>query len=131
MDAHTTELGVPMLWRCSAGNTHIAFANEKFLDESAVAAKQNPLELRRQLLYGHLRHLGVLNLAPKTAGWTSAKMGKGCGVAVHESIRSYVAQIAELAIDRNGKAIVARGARSRLRHRREMQTRSPSGAEFN
>ncbi|MGH8502420.1 MAG: molybdopterin cofactor-binding domain-containing protein [Gammaproteobacteria bacterium] len=110
VDLHTPEVGVPVLWWRSVGNTHTAFANEVFLDELAHAAKQDPVELRRRLLKGHPRHLGVLNLAAEKAGWKGAKLdkGRGRGVAVHESFNSFVAEIADVAIDKKGKLRVER-----------------------
>jgi isoquinoline 1-oxidoreductase beta subunit len=110
VDVQTPEVGVPVLWWRSVGNTHTAFANEVFMDELAHAAGQDPVEFRRRLLKGRPRHLGVLNLAAEKAGWGEQKPGKGRGrgVALHESFHSFVAQIADVTIDNDGKVKVER-----------------------
>jgi isoquinoline 1-oxidoreductase beta subunit len=49
----------------------------------------------------HPRHAGVLKLAADKAGWGSqAPEGRARGIAVAESFGSYVAQVAEVSIDR-------------------------------
>jgi isoquinoline 1-oxidoreductase beta subunit len=94
-----TRIGIPVLWWRSVGNTHTAFANEVFIDELAVAAGQDPLAYRMALLANKPRHRGVLELAAQRAGWgTPLPAGRGRGVAVHESFRSFVAQIAEVTV---------------------------------
>jgi isoquinoline 1-oxidoreductase beta subunit len=97
VSVHTVDLGVPMLWWRSVGGTHTAFSTETFLDELATEAKIDPLALRRHLLRERPRHLGVLNLAAEKAGWGSPlPAGRARGIAVHESFKSYVAQVAEV-----------------------------------
>ncbi len=97
VDLHTTEVGVPTLWWRSVGSTHTAYSTETVMDELADAAGVDPVEFRRKLLAKHPRHLGVLNLAAEKAGWgTPLPEGVARGVAVHESFKSYVAQIAEV-----------------------------------
>ena len=53
------------------GSTHTAYSTETFLDVAARAAARDPLDVRRSLLRGHPRHLGVLELAAREAGWGS------------------------------------------------------------
>ena len=109
VDLHTTKLGVPVLWWRSVGSTHTAFATEVFLDELAVAAGRDPLEYRRALLGAHPRHLGVLNLAAQKAGWGKPlPKGRGRGIAVHESFNSFVAQVAEVSVGKDGAIKVER-----------------------
>jgi isoquinoline 1-oxidoreductase beta subunit len=95
-----TEIGVPVgFWR-SVGNSHTAFAVECFVDELAATAGQDPVEYRRKLLAGSPRHLGVLELAAERAGWGAPlPAGRFRGVAVHMSFGSYVAQVAEISVD--------------------------------
>ncbi len=103
VELHTTKTGVPVLWWRSVGSTHTAFATEVFLDEIASATGQDPLSLRRKLLDGHPRHLGVLNLAAEKAGWGSPlPAGRMRGVAVHESFASFVAEVAEVSLKPDG-----------------------------
>lgn len=103
---HTVTLPVSVLWWRSVGHTHTAFSTETFFDELAHQAGKDPVELRRNLLKNHPRHLGVLNLAAEKAGWGSPlPEGKGRGVAVHESFRSYVAQVVEVSVE-NGQISV-------------------------
>ncbi len=109
MDLHTTQVGVPVLWWRSVGHTHNGFTTETFLDELAVAAGRDPVELRRELLAGHPRHLAVLDLAAEKAGWGGPlPAGRARGAAVHESFGSFAAQVAEVSIGANGMPRVHR-----------------------
>ncbi len=100
VELHTTKVGVPVLWWRSVGSTHTAFATEVVIDELAAAAGRDPYQFRRALLAGHPRHRAVLDLAAEKAGWgTPLPAGKGRGIAVHESFNSFVAQVAEVAVE--------------------------------
>jgi isoquinoline 1-oxidoreductase subunit beta len=108
VDLHTTKVGVPTLWWRSVGHSHTAFVIESFLDEIAHASKADPLELRRKLLAGKARPLGVLELAAEKAGWgKSLEKGRARGIAVHHSFESYVAAVAEVSLH-DGKPRVHR-----------------------
>jgi isoquinoline 1-oxidoreductase beta subunit len=101
VDLHSPKLGIPVLWWRSVGHSHNAFVMESVVDELAHAAGKDPVEYRRALLKGHSRHLGVLNLAAENAKWgTPAAQGRARGVAVHESFGSYVAQVAEVSVEK-------------------------------
>ncbi len=115
VDLHSPEgIGVPVLWWRSVGSTHTAYSTETFLDEVAAAAGQDPVAYRLALLAKHPRHAGVLKLAADKAGWGTplapAAKGerRGRGVAVHESFRSYVAQVAEVTVKADGSVKVDR-----------------------
>lgn len=110
VELHSPSPGIPVLWWRSVGNTHTAFVVESFIDELAHAAKQDPLAFRRALLQkaGAKRHLAVLNEAAEKFGWDKPlAKGHARGVAVHESFGSYVAQVAEVSVEK-GKIRVHR-----------------------
>ena len=115
VDLHTpTDIPVPVLWWRSVGSSHTAYSTETFLDQVAAAIGRDPVALRLELLAGHPRHAGVLKLVAEKAGWgTALKPGKpgerrGRGVAVHESFNSYVAQVAEVTVGKDGSVRVDR-----------------------
>ncbi len=100
VELHSPKPGIPVLWWRSVGHSHTAFVMESFVDELALAAKQDPVKYRRQLLKKHPRHLGVLNLAAQKAGWGNPlPKGRFRGIAVHESFGSFMAQVAEVSVD--------------------------------
>ena len=114
VDLHSPPLPVPVQWWRSVGSTHTAFSTETFLDELAHAAGRDPVEIRRGLLAKHPRHLGVLDLAAAKAGWDKSlpagKAGerRGRGIAVHESFHSFVAEVAEVTVRKDGSFSVDR-----------------------
>src|SRR5512143_2042716 len=115
VDLHTPhDIPVPVLWWRSVGSSHTAYATETFLDQVAAATGKDPVALRLELLADHPRHAGVLKLAADKAGWgTPLKPGKpgerrGRGVAVHESFNSYVAEVAEVTVAKDGSVKVDR-----------------------
>jgi len=115
VELHTpTDVPVPVLWWRSVGSTHTAVSTETFLDELAAAAGKDPVALRLSLLGAHPRHAGVLRLAAEKGGWgTPLKPGadgvrRGRGIAVHESFHSYVAQVAEVSVAKDGSLTVDR-----------------------
>ena len=114
VDLHSPKVGVPVLWWRSVGSTHNAYATETFIDELAAAAKRDPVEYRRALLAKEPRHLGVLDLAAAKSGWgkplPAGKSGekRGRGIAVHKSFDTYVAQVAEVTVKKDGAFSVDR-----------------------
>lgn len=98
---HTVKASIPVLWWRSVGHSHSAFVMESLVDELAHAAGKDPLEYRRALLKDHPRHLAALNLAAEKANWDKP-LAKGVfrGIAVHESFGSYVAQVAEVSVNK-------------------------------
>jgi isoquinoline 1-oxidoreductase beta subunit len=102
VNLHSPKLGVPVLWWRSVGHSHSGFVMESLVDELAHAAGKDPVEYRRALLKDHPRHLAALNLAAEKAGWGGMPPASGIsrGIAVHESFGSYVAQVAEVSIDK-------------------------------
>ena len=109
VDVQIAEVGVPVLWWRSVGHTHTAFSTEVFLDQLIHAAGRDPYQVRRALLAKYPRHLAVLDLAAKKAGWGSpVPEGKGRGIAIHESFNTVVAQVADIGLNRRGEIAVER-----------------------
>lgn len=107
-DFHSPTGPVPVQWWRSVGHTHTAFAVETFMDELAHAAGKDPLAFRQGLLAQDPRRLAVLNLAAEKAGWgTSLPAGRARGIAVHKSFNTWVAEVAEVSLER-GKPRVHR-----------------------
>jgi isoquinoline 1-oxidoreductase subunit beta len=103
------DLPVPIgFWR-AVGHSHTAFAVESFIDELAHLAGADPFTFRRDLLGDAPRHRAVLELAAARAGWgTPLPEGRARGIAVHESFGSWVAQVAEVSRDDDGRPRVHR-----------------------
>ncbi|HYQ48601.1 MAG TPA: molybdopterin cofactor-binding domain-containing protein, partial [Thermodesulfovibrionales bacterium] len=92
-------------WR-SVGSSHNAFTVETFIDELAHLAKKDPLRFRLDLLKKHPRAQRVLELAAEKAGWGKPpEKGIGRGIAYHLSFESYVAQVADVSVDRKSGMI--------------------------
>ncbi len=109
VDLHSPKNVVPVQWWRSVGHSHTAFVVESFIDELAAASAQDPYEFRRTLLAKHPRHLGVLELVTKKAGWGQPLgSGRARGLAVHASFGSWVAQVAEVSVDNSGQINVHR-----------------------
>ena len=99
VELHSTQAGPRPLWWRSVGHTHTAYVMETMIDEVAAVSGKDPVEFRLSLLGKHPRHVGVLKLAAEKAGWTTPpKEGVFRGVAVHESFKSFVAEVAEVRI---------------------------------
>ena len=109
VDYVMTEPGVPVgFWR-SVGNSHNGYIAECFVDEMAKAGGKDPVEFRRTLLAKEPRLLGVVNLAAEKGGWNKPlPPGHYRGVAVVESFGSFVAEVAEISLDRKAKTVQLR-----------------------
>jgi isoquinoline 1-oxidoreductase beta subunit len=109
VDLSTTTTGVPVLWWRVVGSSHTAYAVEAFIDEVAHAAGQDGFTFRRKLLDQHPRMKAVLELAAEKAGWsTPLPPGKGRGIAVAEAFKTFVAQVAEVSVGKDGQVKVDR-----------------------
>jgi isoquinoline 1-oxidoreductase beta subunit len=106
VDYVRTEPGIPVgFWR-SVGNSQNGFFSECFMDELAVAGKKDPYEFRRRYLDKAPRHLGVLELAAKKAGWDKPlPAGRYRGIAVLFAFESYAAQVVEISVDRKARSV--------------------------
>jgi isoquinoline 1-oxidoreductase beta subunit len=109
VDLSTTTTGVPVLWWRVVGSSHTAYAVEAFMDEVAHAAGQDGFTFRRKLLDQHPRMKAVLELAAAKADWnTPLPPGKGRGIAVAEAFKTFVAQVAEVSVGKDGQVKVDR-----------------------
>ena len=109
VDLHTPKNEVPVQWWRSVGHSHTGFSVEAFLDEVAHAGGKDPYQLRRTLLAGKPRMLAVLDLAAQKANWGGPlPAGRARGIATHFSFDSYVAQVAEVSVEKDGTVHVHR-----------------------
>jgi len=95
-------------WR-SVGPSHNVFVTESFIDELAAAAKQDPVAYRRALLGKNPRARAVLDLAAEKSGWgQELPKGRGRGIAIQFVFGSYLAQVAEVEVAKDGSVRVHR-----------------------
>jgi isoquinoline 1-oxidoreductase beta subunit len=95
-------------WR-GVGASRNAFIVESAVDDLARRADKDPLEYRRALLAGAPRLLHALNKAAELAQWgTPLPPGRGRGISVLDDFGSYVAQVAEVSVERSGRVRVER-----------------------
>ena len=102
-------------WRAPITN-FLAFAEQSFLDEVALAAKLDPVQFRLNLLnkakvnpvgaikYDIDRMIGVIQLAAEKSEWGNKK-NRSQGFSVYFSHRSYVAQVADVEM-KQGRPII-------------------------
>ena len=101
--------GLTTGWWRGVGPTHNVFVVESFIDELAVETKKDPVEFRRSLLGKQPRVLGVLNLVAEKAGWgTSLPDSVGRGVSVQFAMGTYLSQVAEVEVSKEGEVKVRR-----------------------
>jgi isoquinoline 1-oxidoreductase subunit beta len=101
--------GIPTAFWRSVGPSHNVFVTESFMDELAVAAKQDPVAYRLALLDKTPRAKAVLALAAEKAGWGQPLPGRvGRGVSLQHVFATYMAQIAEVEVSKDGAVRVRR-----------------------
>jgi CO/xanthine dehydrogenase Mo-binding subunit len=96
------------------GSNFNAVAEQSFLDELAEAMGKDPIQLRLDLLkrakenpvgerndYDAARYAGVLELVREKSGWNNNSAGKNRGVAAYFCHSSYVANVLDIAIEKN------------------------------
>jgi isoquinoline 1-oxidoreductase subunit beta len=101
--------------RAPGGNAY-AFVGQSFLDEVALAAGRDPLDLQLELLaatpvadsgngrssgFNAERLAGVLKQVAEEAGWRnrSRTQGTGMGIAAYSCHQGYCAEVAEVTVD--------------------------------
>jgi isoquinoline 1-oxidoreductase subunit beta len=101
--------GLTTGWWRGVGMTHNAFMVEGFIDELAALAKKDPVDYRRALLDKTPRARAVLDLVADKAGWgRPLPTGTGRGVSVVFGFGSYIAQVAEVSVGKDGQVKVQR-----------------------
>ncbi|HSD91958.1 MAG TPA: xanthine dehydrogenase family protein molybdopterin-binding subunit, partial [Methyloceanibacter sp.] len=101
--------GIPTAFWRSVGPSHNVFVVESFMDELAAAAKQDPVAYRRALLDKAPRAKAVLDLAAEKAGWGQPlPQGAGRGVSLQSVFGTYMAQVAEVEVSKDGEVRVRR-----------------------
>jgi isoquinoline 1-oxidoreductase beta subunit len=108
LESTNFESGVPtMVWR-SVGNSHTEFARESAIDELALAAGRDPVDLRRELLADQPRTLRALELAAEIADWgTPPQEGRARGITC-SSFLSPSANVTEISLDARGRVQIER-----------------------
>jgi CO/xanthine dehydrogenase Mo-binding subunit len=100
---------LPSAWIRAPGNTQNTFGNETFLDEIAAATGVDPFEIRIRHLKDS-RGLEVLERLRALAKWEprgsrprdagAIARGRGVTYSKYESVRTYVAVVADVTVDR-------------------------------
>jgi isoquinoline 1-oxidoreductase beta subunit len=102
------EIGIDVGYMRSVSHALNCFVVESFMDELAFETKKDPLEFRMGLLAKQPRYREVLRVASQEARYGSAPKGHSHGVAVMEGYGTYMAQIAEISMEKDGKVKVHR-----------------------
>jgi len=96
-----------MVWR-SVGNSHTEFARESAIDELAIAAGRDPVDLRRDLLDDSPRTLRALELAAESAGWGSPLPERRSRGITCSGFLGHSANVTEISLDDRGRVHVDR-----------------------
>jgi isoquinoline 1-oxidoreductase beta subunit len=101
--------GVPTgFWR-GVGPAHNVFVIESFIDELAHKAGVDPVQFRLDNLGKAPRLQAALRVVAEKSGWsTPLPPGVGRGVAVQPAFASWIATVAEVAVDGDGEVTLRR-----------------------
>lgn len=103
------DIAVPVgNWR-SVGHSFNSFFVESFIDELAVESGIDPLIYRMGLVAGHKRMSPLVEKLAELARWGGpVEKGKGRGVALHPSFRSFAGQVIDISMTETGAVKVDR-----------------------
>jgi isoquinoline 1-oxidoreductase subunit beta len=112
-------------WLRAPGANAICFVGQSFIDELAVAAGRDPLDLQIELLNATVvplekkdqggdppldpeRLKGVLELVAEKSGWRDRKktQGRGMGIACYYCHLGYFAEVADVSVDAQNRVTV-------------------------
>jgi len=106
-------------WIRTPGRMQNTYANEAFMDELAAAAQVDPIQFRLRYLQD-ARGVEVLEAAAARAGWitrpspkvvgasTPVATGRGVSYVKYENVRTYVAAVADVEVNRGTGAVVVK-----------------------
>jgi CO/xanthine dehydrogenase Mo-binding subunit len=91
------EVGIRVGYWRSVSHALNAFAVESFVDEMALAARQDPLAFRLAMLQKMPRQQAVLERAARAAGYTATSpSGRGFGISSMECYETHAAVVCEV-----------------------------------
>lgn len=96
------ETPIPTMWWRSVYASTNGFAYESFLDEVAIAAGSDPLDLRRKYLQEE-RCQRLIDKLEEVSGWKKRKKNEGFGAAITECFNSTVGQVVKVSKGKDGK----------------------------
>ena len=98
----TRDHGLPLTFWRSVGHSYTAFAKESAMDELALAADMDPVELRVRNTPDNPRLQQVIKLAGEQMQQMQQRLqpGRHLGFAAHRSFNTDVAQVAEVSVER-------------------------------
>lgn len=109
VESHSPDLPVPVLWYRGVSATHTVYVVETFIDALAELANREPLQYRLDMLDDEPRMAALLRAVAAKAGWDKP-LGedRGRGVAICKLRSSYLAQVAEVTVNKDGSYAVDR-----------------------
>lgn len=93
---------IPVIWWRSVYSSTNGFAFESFLDELAIQAGKDPLDLRKQHL-GEERYQTLIAKLEDVSGWKKRGKNEGYGVAITECFSSIVGEVVKVFKKADGK----------------------------
>ena len=101
--------GLTTGWWRGVGPTHNIFVVESFIDELAAATKTDPVEFRRSMLAtSRACSACSISLRKRQAGGRRFPKASGRGVSVQFAMGSYLSQVAEVEVSKEGEVKVRR-----------------------